>query len=158
MISVYGNLWAGAGRLAYWVVRRAIGLVVRNSHRTRVLVVCGDEYLLVKHWLGDDSWMLPGGGAHRNEAAIAAAQRELREEIGLQIPAKDFDHRGLHFCRDGIFKFSYDLYIVRVVVKPELSLQRIEILSASWFNRNVRPPAKISPEIGVALAHWPSSG
>ena len=158
MPSICQKLWIGAGRSAFWFVRRPIGLLVRNSHRTRVLVICGNEYLLVKHWLGDNSWMLPGGGAHRGEEPVVAAQRELREEIGLKVPLERFDHRGLHFCRDGIFKFSYDLYIVRVAKQPELSLQRIEILSASWFKRTDQPPAKRCPEIDVALAHWPSSG
>jgi 8-oxo-dGTP pyrophosphatase MutT (NUDIX family) len=101
--------------------------------------------------------MLPGGGSHRGEAPVKAAQRELKEEIGLDLTEEKFGHYGRHDCLDSIFKFNYDLYLVHVAKKPELKLQTIEILSANWFNRNEPAPKNISPEIDVALAKWSSS-
>ena len=118
-------LWIVAGRVAYAGARLPISLVVRNSHRTRVLIVCGEEYLLVKHWLGDNSWMLPGGGCHRAEIPLVAARRELKEELGIEPGPELFMHQGRQVCADGAFKFSYDLYVLQLVQKPQLKLQRV---------------------------------
>lgn len=149
------RLWVLIGRLGFSIARYPISRIVRNSHRTRVLLVCGDEYLVVKHWLGNDSWMLPGGGCHRGEDPLAAAQREVREEIGLTLKATDFLPAGRHVCHDRPFRFTYDLYIVTITTPPDLALQRVEILSARWFNRAASLPGAACPEIAVALAHWP---
>lgn len=149
------SLWTLTGRLGFLVAQYPIGLIVRNSRRTRVLITCGNEYLVVKHWLGDDRWMLPGGGLHRNEDPLLAAQREVKEEIGLELPTATFQNAGQFKCRDGAFKFDYDLYVVQLPEKPKLQLQRIEILSSSWFNKDDMPPPKACPELAVALRHWP---
>lgn len=43
------------------------------------------EVLLVRHSYGPDIWSLPGGGVGRGEEARAAARREIREELGVEI-------------------------------------------------------------------------
>ena len=49
---------------------------------------CCNEYLLLQHWLGDGSWMLPGGGQHGREDPLAGAIREVREELGQGIQGR----------------------------------------------------------------------
>lgn len=155
MKPIFHKLWVFAGRIGFLVARYPISLIVRNSHRTRVLIVCGEDYLVLKHWLGDDSWMLPGGGRHRDEDPLAAIQRETQEEIGLLPAPEKFVHAGQFECRDGSFRFTYDLYVVRLAERPQLRLQTLEILSASWFDRHAVLPGKATPELAVALSHWP---
>lgn len=41
--------------------------------------------LLLRHSYGPDRWYLPGGGVDRGEDPLGAAQRELREELGLEV-------------------------------------------------------------------------
>ncbi|MDL2341859.1 MAG: NUDIX hydrolase [Patescibacteria group bacterium] len=147
--------WIVIGRLAYFITQPGIKLVVHGSQRTRVLVVCDDDYLVVKHWLGNNNWMLPGGGCHKNEAPLDAAQRELHEELGLDLGNEVFEHQGQYDCNDGGFRFSFDLYLVRLSERPQLQLQRIEILNAQWFSRTAVLPDPASPEVFQALANWP---
>lgn len=45
----------------------------------------GGDVLLLKHSYGPDVWGLPGGGLGKGEDPMAAAQRELREELGVEL-------------------------------------------------------------------------
>ncbi|RNJ62314.1 MAG: NUDIX domain-containing protein [Porphyrobacter sp. IPPAS B-1204] len=43
------------------------------------------DVLLLKHSYGPAVWSLPGGGLARGEDPVAAARREVREELGVEL-------------------------------------------------------------------------
>lgn len=43
------------------------------------------DVLLLKHSYGPAVWSLPGGGLGRSEDPLAAARREVREELGVEL-------------------------------------------------------------------------
>jgi len=45
----------------------------------------GGDVLLLKHSSGPAVWSLPGGGLGRGEEPLAAARREVREELGVDL-------------------------------------------------------------------------
>jgi ADP-ribose pyrophosphatase YjhB (NUDIX family) len=45
----------------------------------------GGDVLLLKHSYGPAVWSLPGGGLARGEDPAAAARREVREELGVDL-------------------------------------------------------------------------
>lgn len=52
----------------------------------RVLVLDpADRVLLIRHSYGSHRWMMPGGGLKRGEDVLKAAQREVREEVGITL-------------------------------------------------------------------------
>lgn len=127
------QLWILLGRLAYWISWPLLYVYIYGSRRTRVLVVCGEEVLVVRGWLGDGRWLLPGGGVHRKEPPAVGAQRELKEETGIEVHATElqkllFDtpirQRGLPFR---LYAFSVELK-----TKPNLKRQKIEITDLAW--------------------------
>lgn len=88
--SIYENDWMevledhvvnpGGGENRYGHVHfknRAVAIVALDDDDNTWLV--GQE----RYTLGEYSWELPMGGAPLDEAPLAAAQRELREETGL---------------------------------------------------------------------------
>ncbi|WP_017666371.1 NUDIX hydrolase [Porphyrobacter sp. AAP82] len=48
------------------------------------------DVLLLKHSYGPAVWSLPGGGLGRREDPLAAAWREVREELGVELARIDF--------------------------------------------------------------------
>jgi len=48
------------------------------------------DVLLLKHSYGPAVWSLPGGGLGRGEDPLAAARREVREELRVELARIDF--------------------------------------------------------------------
>jgi 8-oxo-dGTP pyrophosphatase MutT (NUDIX family) len=97
----------------------------------------GDEVLLVRHTYGPrDRWELPGGGVKRREEPAAAARREAREELGL-----DMDDWTLHGDlferidrkRDRLWCYSAP------IGDRAIALDAAEIAEARWFPRDGLP-------------------
>jgi ADP-ribose pyrophosphatase YjhB (NUDIX family) len=98
-----------------------------------VIVRVGDEILLTKNWLGfQKKWRLPGGGVLGGEQPIFAAQRELKEEVGLLL-----HEQNLIALQEQPFrsKFNYDYYLFTLTLpeKPVLEIDNKEILSAEFM-------------------------
>ena len=78
---------SSSGRLIYhavWLYRLLV--INKRSNRVYVLVIDNQKrMLLVKNWLGNGRWRLPGGGVGEGEDFKVAAARELREELQLKI-------------------------------------------------------------------------
>ena len=55
--------------------------------RVSALLRWRGRLLLCRHEkLGKDVWLLPGGGVHSGETLMAALDRELAEEVGIDAP------------------------------------------------------------------------
>src|SRR5579859_2651977 len=80
--------WQATGWVAYWLSWPIIWLNVYGSQRTRVLIVCGNDVVVTKGWLGSGKWILPGGGVNKGENSLDAALREVNEETGLHLPPR----------------------------------------------------------------------
>jgi 8-oxo-dGTP pyrophosphatase MutT (NUDIX family) len=84
-------LLRAAYRVGYWLLS-VYWLLVRPTKRG---VVCllrrGDEVLLVRHTYGPrQQWDLPGGGLRRHEDPQAGIEREIREELGVELAEPRF--------------------------------------------------------------------
>jgi 8-oxo-dGTP pyrophosphatase MutT (NUDIX family) len=58
---------------------------VRIAGVSVVITNLTGDVLLLKHSYGPDVWSLPGGGLGRREDPLAAARREVREELGITL-------------------------------------------------------------------------
>lgn len=120
-------------RLAHQVALR----IPRRRRRQGVAVAVwrGNELLLVRHSY-KDGWFLPGGAPKRAETLQEAAQRELREETGIEAQLD-----ALIPC----FTTAW-LYIVEYypATTPELRPDRLEVVEARFT----------SPHEAVGLADY----
>lgn len=104
----------------------------RMTTRTRVLITCRDEVLVVKGWIGGQKWSLPGGGLHRNEKPFEGALREVLEETGVQLEAKQLEQLGFSSITEHWITISYHCFHVSLATKPNVKRQRAEIAEIEW--------------------------
>lgn len=153
------RIWHGMGKWAFWLLWPLLFIYLWFTKRTRVLVMVDDEMLPIKGWLSSNAWGLPGGGIHLRESPRAGAARELKEETGITVGAAQL--RELHARRarsDHGHRFFVHTFLLELSEKPELTLQKREIIDATWVNwRKLDDLPKVMREVHHALASWRQS-
>lgn len=128
------RLWLIAGGIIYWIGWPVSFLSLYFSRRARVLIVCKNEVLLTKNWMGGGDWHAPGGGLHRGESPKDGAVRELQEEIGLEV-APDRLQKLYEKRVTTRRKFVYygHFFVLELPKKPKLQPDNLEISEIGWF-------------------------
>ncbi|MCW2763742.1 MAG: hydrolase, partial [Marmoricola sp.] len=117
----------------------------------RLLLVCGDEILGVKGWLGVGKWVLPGGGIQRGEDIQSGLLREVYEETGIQL--KSGQVRALKSEKYSIHGFSYlcHYFVAEVAAKPPHRRRPFEIVDIGWSNKRQVTSKTHNPDVIRAL-------
>ena len=119
------------------------------TKRARAIILVGDQVLVVKNWFGSGRWQLPGGGIQRGETAAQATEREVLEELGIQVTQGEAITKGAHtHVSTGIvFREHFTLY--RLEHKPIIQASK-EIARYEWRSDNkVAAPLRIRLLIGA---------
>ncbi len=127
------NIWAFFGRAAFWLTLPLLHVYLKHSKRTRILIMVGKEILVVKGWLNDGTWSLPGGGLHRREDPAKGALRELAEETGIRISPENVTEIGKAKQNQHGLKFVYFQFSARLESKVPIKPSRWEIIDARWM-------------------------
>lgn len=145
------RLWLKLGTFAFWVCWPALYVYLHHSRRTRIVVRAGGQLLLVRSWLSDGRWGLPGGGLHRNEPANAGAARELSEETGVTIPPESLvELTTEQLIRRGL-SFTCTYFLADLEQAGEPQKQRLEISDAQWFHTSQMGTYEFQSEVRHAL-------
>lgn len=151
---VRGKCWQLVGRVAFWLSWPLLWWYLRKGWRTRLVVVANGQLLLVKSWLGNDQWGLPGGGLHSREEPVTGALRELYEETHLKLKPQQLkylykdraSHYGLHF--------RYHCFAVNLAKTLPVSRQKYEITQLKWVGLDQALNMRITNDTRQAIAAW----
>jgi 8-oxo-dGTP diphosphatase len=109
--------------LLAFISKESIGWRMVRARRRGTAIVDTPKGILVVSKDGRN-FLLPGGGARRDESWKDAAVRELREETGLEVVdiaylfefTRGLTHKG---PRGGLFKNSHKVFLVTAKGAPE---------------------------------------
>lgn len=120
------------GKIIYIFSYPVILLLVKNTHRSYVVLLVDNKVLVTRNWLSNKPiWRLPGGGLHNQELPVFAAVRELQEETGIKIEASQLTvllENQMHKKH-----FSYDIFYCQLHEQPDIKLDNLEILDAQFI-------------------------
>ncbi len=124
-------------RVAYHLIG-AYSLVRRpHSRGVKCVIACGESVVLVRHTYGPRRvWHIPGGGLHRGESTIAAARREMREELGLEdVSYHSLGEVRLRLQHRRVTIGCVHAELADTVLRPD----PVEIAEARFFARDALP-------------------
>lgn len=147
-------LWQRCGIVAFWLTWPLSWLYLRRGSRTRVLVVVGNEVLVVKPWLGAGKWILPGGGVHWREDPLSGVLRELREETGVVLEPTHLQQLHQTTYTQYSFRFPYVCYVAVLAVKPPTRRQLLELTDLTWLSLDALTPAGCQQDVLAAVTAW----
>ena len=70
------------------------------------------ELLVVRGWINDGKWQLPGGGIKPNESSLDATIREVKEEVNLNLDPKKVKFVGSEQIVDNKINYRCDFFRV----------------------------------------------
>jgi 8-oxo-dGTP pyrophosphatase MutT (NUDIX family) len=152
--------WVGSGRLAFWLAWPLLFVYLFFSRRSRILVVVDQDVLVVKGWLSDGHWALPGGGVHLWEKPGLSAVRELREETGIVTTPGSLQFLYTNRAKNehGL-RFRRYVYLLELPKKPQISRQKLELTYAEWIKRQtLYDDPETARNIRAALDAWQQKG
>lgn len=144
------NIWKNLGTIAFWLTWPLLYVYLRSTKRTRLLVICKDEILLTKGWLGPDEWSLPGGGLNRKEDPADGAIREIYEETGLNVEKDQLKYLELSRASMHGLRFKCHYFICAYKSKPKAT-RSSEVVAMSWFNRRELLAQRLTPDSLLAI-------
>lgn len=122
-------------RAAYWFIFRP------KTMGVKCLIENNGKFLMIRNSYGYKQWAFPGGGVDKNELPEKAAQREAREEVGVEFvnpialgdyfSARQYKQDTVH-CFYGRVHNNY------------FKIDNYEVLEAAWFSEADIPELRSS--------------
>jgi len=145
------------GRVSYYILWPGISVYLLGSQRSRVVVFSGDDILVVKAWLSDGKWSLPGGGLHSGEKTVTGALRELSEETGLKLKMSDLVELVSENFRLRGIKVKLHFFSAAVSSRLPVKKQIGEITDIAWVNQNKLNKKNTGKDALRGIAIWKST-
>ena len=138
---IYLVLWYPV--LLYWFIRRphieGAGIIVEDENKV----------LMVRHTYGHrELWGFPGGHKKKHESYITAAQRELKEEVGLDLKLKE----ALTYETIEDFRYVTSKVFMGKYNRQPVTIQKSEIKEYKWWPKE-NLPANITNATQQVLKH-----
>jgi 8-oxo-dGTP diphosphatase len=113
-------------RLAWWYVRRPA------VHGSYIAVWHGERLLFIQNSYRRHL-SFPAGGRARGESLLAAAQRELREEVGISVATAELAYYGELVHHNRYAEDHGHVFELHCASEPEVRVDRREVIWAEFL-------------------------
>lgn len=113
----------------------------------------GGDVLLLRHSYGPAVWSLPGGGLGRGEAPEAAARREVREELGVDLARIEC----VGMLEEVLSGSPHTAYIFTGMCDRQPQPDRREVIEARFFPSHSLPEP-LGRTTRTRIAAWRARG
>jgi|SRR5579862_6955699 len=107
--------------------------IIARTDRAYVMLLKGEEALLIRNWLGRQEPHLPGGGIKKNESPAHAAARELEEELGIIVNNSSLSKLNSGRWLTDKLRFSYTIFMAEFPQDQTIKARKFEIISHAWI-------------------------
>lgn len=118
-----------------------------------VITNLSGDVLLLRHSYGPDEWSLPGGGIGAREDPEAAARREIREELALDLGTVE----ALGEFKEVVSGSPHTAYLFTSVASAHPEPDGREVIEARFFPSHSLPEP-LSPLTRSRLEAWRQRG
>lgn len=126
-----------------------VKVIIQNAQGKYLLLSRSDDYQTIG---GGDGWDIPGGRINASEELLTALRREVREEIGAEIPA---DAQPELLAAQDIVVPAKDLHVVRVTYRLTLDINTIalsdEHTAYRWFTLSELKALSLEPYLAAVV-------
>jgi ADP-ribose pyrophosphatase YjhB (NUDIX family) len=152
-LNLVDAAWRAAYNVAYWTLRGWWFVRRPDSYGAFVFLWRGDEILLIRNSYRS-GYTVPSGNLNRGETPRQAAQRELAEEVGLEVREGEFEYAGeAHLDFEHKRDHSSFFELQRDPGSPiELRIDRREVVWAEFCPVGRLSELDISPHVTAYLA------
>jgi len=114
---------------------------MRAKLGANAIITCNGKLLLEKRW-DSNTWGLVGGGVKKSETELQAIVREVWEELGVRVPARQFRKLAVYgepgriaAYRDGsVWRMVIVVFALELEREPELHISK-ESRQLRFFTR-----------------------
>lgn len=111
----------------YWFLFRP------NTQGVKCVLLNGGRLLMVRRKFGSNKWVFPGGAINPGETPEAAARREIKEDLGIELRELTSLGRFTQEVHHRMHCFSSE------VETTEVRGDTDKILETKWFGRSQLP-------------------
>ena len=141
------RLREGLGIAGYVFARPLLWLLLHGSERVKLLITCDNRVLVVRGWLGDGKWDLPGGGIEHEETPLQAIQRELFEELSVCLPDSRLQYLRAETVKSKGISTTVHYYAAEAWPFLQVKPRPVELRDAIWLKRSDLTAANAGPAL-----------
>jgi len=139
-----GYLWAHRARRIWW------RLTGRSSDGALVALWSENQVLIIRESYREQ-WSLPGGGIRVGEKPIAAAIREVEEEVGVTLASDALRYLSEFERTFQNVAHRVHVFETRIAPRPRVHIDNREIIRAEWCTREAALEMNLVPLLRMYL-------